>query len=154
GVVTSIRIRLHPVPDMLAGLILFPWAQAETVFRGYEALLSASAPDALSITASIVSGPDGQPVVRISPVWSGDAADGWTMIRRIRDWGTPVLDQVERMTAAGQTHLPDEVIVDARRRAIKTWWLPGLSTRVISALVAAGSAVTSPGSGIILHHFH
>src|SRR6202043_2821900 len=31
GVVTSMRIRLHPVSELLAGLILFPWSEAETV---------------------------------------------------------------------------------------------------------------------------
>lgn len=48
GVVVSIRIRLHPVPELLAGVILFPWAQARTVLSGYAALLAPDAHDQIA----------------------------------------------------------------------------------------------------------
>jgi len=153
GVVVSIRIRLHPVPELLAGVILFPWAQAETVLSGYDDLLS-SAPDALSVTAGMFTGPDGSPVVLMAPTWSGDASEGWQAIAQLRDLGTPVLEQIAPMTAAGQAHLQDGFVVNGRHHAIETRWLPRLSAAAISALIAAGSAVTSPHSGVVLHHFH
>ncbi len=34
GVVTSLRIRLHPVGTLLGGLILFPWSEAHAVLQG------------------------------------------------------------------------------------------------------------------------
>jgi len=35
GVVTSMRVRLHPIRQVFAGMILFPWSQAESVLVGY-----------------------------------------------------------------------------------------------------------------------
>src|SRR5215469_796202 len=35
GVVTAMRVRLHPVREVLAGTILFPLSQAKSVIRGY-----------------------------------------------------------------------------------------------------------------------
>ena len=70
GVVTSMRIRLHAVPTVISGAIIFPWAQAEAVLRGH-AELAAAAPDELGMVGGIVPGPDGGPVVALTPVWSG-----------------------------------------------------------------------------------
>ena len=55
GVVTSMRIRLHPVSNVLAGVILFPWSEAETVLRGHAEIM-ASAPDELSMLAGAIPG--------------------------------------------------------------------------------------------------
>ncbi|HEY8015429.1 MAG TPA: FAD-binding oxidoreductase, partial [Dongiaceae bacterium] len=44
GVVTAMRIRLHPLRELLGGLILFSWHEADAVLQGYAAL-AASAPD-------------------------------------------------------------------------------------------------------------
>jgi FAD/FMN-containing dehydrogenase len=153
GVVTSIRIRLHAVPQLLAGMMLFPWAQAEAVLRGCDALL-ATAPDALSVTAVLVSAPDGSPVVMLAPVWSGEAAAGQQAMARLRGLGTPMLEQVAPMSCVDQAHLQDPYVVNGRHHAVETRWLPDLSAETIAALLAAGSAVTSPYSGIVLHTFH
>jgi FAD/FMN-containing dehydrogenase len=37
GAVTSMRVRLHPVRDMLAGWILYDWNEAGAVLRRYAA---------------------------------------------------------------------------------------------------------------------
>ncbi|MDR6294528.1 FAD/FMN-containing dehydrogenase [Inquilinus ginsengisoli] len=153
GVVTSIRIRLHPVAQMLAGMMLFAWPQAEAVLRGYDALMS-TAPDALSVTAGVVNAPDGSPVVLLAPAWSGDTAEGQKAIARLRGLGTPILDQIAPMTCIDQAHLQDAFVVNGRHHAIETRWLPDLSAEAIAAIMAAGSNATSPYSGIVLHHFH
>src|SRR5215470_10248553 len=48
GVVTSMRVRLHPIRQVLGGMMLFPWSQAEFVLGGYAEAI-ADAPDELSI---------------------------------------------------------------------------------------------------------
>ena len=70
GVVTAMHVKLHPVASVIAGVILFPWHQAADVMRGYDALVPAM-PDELTVQIGVISGPDGQPVVYLSPVWSG-----------------------------------------------------------------------------------
>lgn len=66
GVVTSMRIRLHPVSELLAGIILFPWSEARSVLRGHAEILS-SAPDELSALAGLIPMADGSPVALLDP---------------------------------------------------------------------------------------
>src|SRR5271165_2434011 len=60
GAVTAMRVRLHPVRQVLGGMILFPWSEAESVLRGYAKAI-ADAPDELSVLAVLLSAPDGSP---------------------------------------------------------------------------------------------
>ena len=48
GVVTSLRVRLHPARDMLAGSIVYHWSEAEPVLRRYAAF-AATVPDELCV---------------------------------------------------------------------------------------------------------
>ena len=75
GVVTSMRIRLHEVPEILAGFILFPWSQACEALRGHAEIMS-GAPDELSVLAGEFTGPDGNPVLFLGPIWTGERAAG------------------------------------------------------------------------------
>ena len=75
GVVTSMRVRLHPIRQVLGGTMLFPWSQAESVLGGYAELI-ANAPDELSVLGGVVSAPDGSPMVLLAPMWSGEARQG------------------------------------------------------------------------------
>src|ERR1700733_655365 len=68
GVVTAMRVRLHPARELLAGLILFPWSEAETTLNRY-AELTVSAPDELAVTVGVLSAPDGTPMLFFAPVW-------------------------------------------------------------------------------------
>src|SRR6516225_1917687 len=60
GVVTSLRVRLHPARHMLAGTIIYNWNDASAVLRRY-ASFAAMAPDELGMGVGVMSGPDGKP---------------------------------------------------------------------------------------------
>ncbi|MGV9609224.1 FAD-binding oxidoreductase [Streptomyces sp. NPDC003631] len=60
GVVTSMRVRLHAVPTLLSGLVLFGWEQAGSVLAGLADILSES-PDELTVQSGVLPGPDGKP---------------------------------------------------------------------------------------------
>jgi FAD/FMN-containing dehydrogenase len=49
GVVTSLRVRLHPAADVSAGVVAFPWEQARSVFKAYDDMI-ATIPDELTLT--------------------------------------------------------------------------------------------------------
>jgi FAD/FMN-containing dehydrogenase len=51
GVVTSLRVRLHPAGDMLAGSFIYNFNEAGAVLRRYAAF-AATAPDELALTAA------------------------------------------------------------------------------------------------------
>ena len=58
GIVTSFEYRLHPVGQMLAGVVFFPLEKAEVALRFYRDLM-ASAPDELMAYAVFVTSPEG-----------------------------------------------------------------------------------------------
>ena len=111
GVVTSMRIRLHPLSKVLAGLILFPWSQAESILRKHAQILS-SAPDELSVQAGGLPGPDGNLLMFLVPVWSGDQAQGEEVVARLQNLGTPILTQVAPVNYADVVGLFDDHIVN------------------------------------------
>jgi FAD/FMN-containing dehydrogenase len=151
GVVTELRIRLHPISKVLAGLILFPWEQAPSVLRNYPAVVS-SAPDELGVLAGVLSAPDGNPVVFLAALWSGDCAVGTPIMTELQQLGTPILTQVGPKSYGEMLSMFDAQIVNGRHYTMKTRWLAELTPQVIEKLVAAGSDRTSPLSMIILHH--
>jgi FAD/FMN-containing dehydrogenase len=152
GVVTEMRVRLHPIEAVFAGVIMYPWHQAEHVFRGYDELVS-TMPDELTVQIGILGGPDGQSVVYLAPVWSG-AADPSDWLARLAGLGTPMLEQVEAMPYSGLLKLLDPYVEWGRHCEMRTRTLLVLSPGAIGALVRAGDARSSAYSGIAVHHFH
>jgi hypothetical protein len=69
------RVRLHPVPVVCAGQVIFSFGQARDVLAGFGELI-AEVPDELTVQAGFPSGPDGAPVLFFLPTWSGAADDG------------------------------------------------------------------------------
>jgi FAD/FMN-containing dehydrogenase len=152
GVVTSMRVRLHPVRELQAGLILFPWPEAATVLSGYARIAGLIA-DELGATLGVLAAPDGGPLLFLAPVWCGDAVEGEHVMDTLRGLGTPIMSRIGPMAYAEFLALFDAAAVDGRHYDIKTRWLSELTPEVIAALVAACSGRTSPLSMIALHHF-
>ena len=152
GVITSMRVRLHLIRQVLAGMMMFPWSQAESVLGGY-AESTADAPDELSILSGVLPGPDGSPVAFLAPMWSGDVKQGEQWIARLRQLGTPVIDQVGTITYLDWLGMFAAAAPVGRHYAAKNRSLAQLTPAVISALVAGGQQRSSPFSAIILHDF-
>ncbi|MEJ1962778.1 MAG: FAD-binding oxidoreductase [Gammaproteobacteria bacterium] len=153
GVVASMRIRLHPLEPLFAGIVLFSWDQAHAVLSQYASWVT-QAPDELSLLAGIFPSPSGEPLVIIAPAWSGDVAAGEEALAMIRTWGTPILWQVAPLPYAGLLSMYDAHIVNGRHYAMETRWMAGLDTQALASMVNAGAARTSPTSLIAIHHFH
>src|SRR5262245_36076380 len=62
GVVTKMWHRVHDVPSVRTGMLLYPFAEARRIL-GQCAEIGASAPDELTIQLGFAVGPDGAPVV-------------------------------------------------------------------------------------------
>jgi hypothetical protein len=153
GVVTSMRLRLHRVGQVLSGSIVFPWGDAPVVLERFSGLMQA-APDELAGAAILSLGPGGNPVVVVSPTWSGDPERGRQIVSEIESFGTPIVSKVGPMAAADLLTLTDGKLVSGRGYEVATRWLPDLSSDIVSTLIAAYNNRTSPCSSIILHHFH
>jgi FAD/FMN-containing dehydrogenase len=152
GVVTSMRVRLHPIRQVLGGTMLFPWSQAESALSGYAGVI-ANAPDELSALAGVLSAPDGNPVVLLAPMWSGEAGQGEKFIVKLRQLGTPVVDKVGPMSYWDWLGMFEAGAPVGRHYAVKNRSLAQLTPEVISTLVAGGQQRSSPFSAIVIDDF-
>ena len=110
GVVTSFEYRLHPLgPEVLAGLIVYPLAQAKQVFDGYRKF-TAEASDEMTAWMVLRKAPPlpflppdvhGKEVVVIAFCWIGELGQGEALARSLRSWGTPAGEHVGPMPFAG-----------------------------------------------------
>jgi FAD/FMN-containing dehydrogenase len=152
GVIASMRVQLHPIRQVLAGMMVFPWSQAESVLRGYAESI-ADAPDELELVTGVLPGHDGSPLVFLAPMWSGDSEEGKELVAKLRRAGTPVVDQVGPITYLDWLNMFAAGAPVGRHYAAQTRSLARLTPEAISTLVASGQRRSSPFSAIIVHDF-
>jgi FAD binding domain len=153
GVVTSMRIQLHPLEQVLAGLILFPWREAVDVWSRLDCLL-AGAPRELTVQSGVLAGEGDDPLLYVFPAWSGDPVLGEKLMTALQRLGSPLACRVIPTTPAGLLGRASFHSVRGRHYAIRTRNVASLTPDVILALVRAGARMTSPFSGITVRHFH
>jgi FAD/FMN-containing dehydrogenase len=153
GVVTGLRYRLHRMPTILTGMLMFPIADADAVLTGYAEIV-ADAPDELTVMTGFLPGPDG-PMTFLCPFWCGaDVTAGERAVARLRSLGRPVVDQVGVMPYRAALGMFDQNIVDGNHYLLRTRWLPDLSRTAVTALIAGAAEVSSPYSTLIVNQFH
>jgi FAD/FMN-containing dehydrogenase len=88
GVVTSFEFTLHPVTQVLGGLLVYPGFMATDMLRFYRGVAT-SAPDELTVFAALMTAPDGNPAVAMAVCWCGETAEGERVLETIRAFGPP-----------------------------------------------------------------
>jgi FAD/FMN-containing dehydrogenase len=96
GVITEFEFELHPVgPEILAGLIVFPFSQAKQVLTKYREFVK-SIPEELNVWVVLRKAPPlpflpenihGQEVVVMPVFYAGDIAEGEKLIKPLRNFG-------------------------------------------------------------------
>jgi FAD/FMN-containing dehydrogenase len=152
GVVTSMKVRMHRARPVLSGMILFPWADAETVLARYAETIG-TVSNNLSVVIGIISLPDGNPALFLALAWTGKISDGEIAIGRLQRFGTPVHANIAPTNCQDLAQSFDARVANDRHYAVETRWIPALNPASISALIAGGASRTSPFSMIILQHF-
>ncbi|HXI02698.1 MAG TPA: FAD-binding oxidoreductase [Candidatus Saccharimonadales bacterium] len=99
GIVTRFTYRLHPVgPDLLSGLIVYPFAEAKQVLQQYREFV-AKAPEELSVWTVLRKAPPlpflpaevhGKEVVVLALAYAGDPKKGEEVIAPLHKFGKPV----------------------------------------------------------------
>ena len=153
GVVTSFRVRLHPVAELSAGTVVFPWEQAASVAKAY-AELAATAPDALTLTPVFTPDPDGNLTVTMLHAWCGERSEGERMLEKVKSLGEPSSVAVAWTSYVQMLKDAAAFVVDDVRALYRTVTLAELSSGAIEAILHACEARTSPLSYIVLHPFH
>ena len=148
GVVTRLKFRLHPVGQILGGMLLLP-ATAE-VLEGFVAEADA-APEQLSAIANVMKAPPlpfvpaehhGRPVVMALVAYAGDVQAGEHAIGRLRALATPIADMVRPMPY----HALFEGGEPERGQAVaaRTLFADGLDGRAAAAIVDAVERSAAP----------
>jgi FAD/FMN-containing dehydrogenase len=154
GVVTSFEYQLHPVgPIVVGGMVLHPLSQAKEVLRFYREF-TASAPDALTTYAGLLTSPEGMPVVAIAACYAGAVEDGERAVAPIKAFGTPVADMMGPLPYTAQQMMLDPAVPAGRHSYWKSQFLRELPDAVIDAAVAAYERVPSSFSVVIFEHSH
>jgi FAD/FMN-containing dehydrogenase len=155
GVVTSITYRLHPVTTVVSGMVLHPFARARAVLRAYRDFVMNDVPDELTIFATAITSPEGDPLIAIIPVYSGpDLDEGERLLAPLRACGQPVADLVTRMPYASMQRMFDAGTPFGCRSYWKSRFLETLSDEAIDTFVRWSGARTSPRTIIKLEHVH
>ncbi|WP_433894620.1 FAD-binding protein [Streptomyces sp. CA-111067] len=84
GVVTSLRFRTHPVPDVVVGYLTWPWSRAADVIRGWQSW-GPDQPDAIWSSLHLDCAPGGSPTVAVPMLSTGSRDDLAAAADRLAD---------------------------------------------------------------------
>jgi FAD/FMN-containing dehydrogenase len=152
GVVTTMRHRLHDLPSVRSGMLIYPFSEAKAVLQRC-ADFAASAPDELSAQLGFVAGPDGTPVVMIVPTWCGPPQDGEARLAPFLRLGTLLAGTVDVMPCGTALTVFDAYLVDGQKTFMETCWLPVLDSGSIQTMIEGMATAVSPGCAIFTHTF-
>jgi FAD/FMN-containing dehydrogenase len=152
GVVTSFKYQLHPVgPTVLGGFVFHPFAQAQEVARFYREF-TAAAPDELTTYLAFATSPDGDPVAAFIVCYSGPVQTGETVIKPLRDFGSPLADTISPLPYTEVQAFGAPLYPPGRLNYWKSNFLDDLSDEAIAVLIAQFAAVPSPLSAVAIEH--
>ena len=152
GVVTAMRLKLHRLPSVRSGLLIYPFSEAKAVLER-SADIANSAPDELTVQVGVVHGPDGSPVVLINPTWCGAPEEGEARTAPFSKLGTPLMGADETSSYRQSLTVFDPFIVNGRRNSMDSSWIPVLDSSGVDAFVAAGKSAVSAGCALYTHEF-
>ena len=153
GIVTSFEFQLHPVGQVLAGMVMHPMERAQEVLRFYREYSSA-APDELTAYAAMVTTPDGHPAIGIALCFCGSLAEGERVVEPVRTFGPPLVDLIHPMSYLEAISMLDAASPAGNHYYFKTSTVKELSDEAISAIARYGAARSSPWSVVLIEHLH
>jgi len=152
GVVTAMRIRLHEVPNVVSGLLIYPFSEARTVLQQY-ADAAPSMPDELTVQIAAIAGADGIPVILLLPTWCGQQGDADAHIAPLLKFGTLLDNTVDTVRYGASVSVFDPHIVNGQRVFMDTCSLPRLNEDGVEVFVEAMANAVSAGCALFTHEF-
>ena len=161
GVVTSFEFSLHPLREVLAGVVVYAASNAQSVleaFRDY-ALQAADEFCGLAFIGHAAPLPFldpewyDRPVVVLKMCWCGEIAAGARSMAALRNLGSPLAARFEPTPYVTWQHMDDLSAAPYRFQYWKTASFGTLSDATIGALAAAAEDLPTPTTLIHLQHF-
>lgn len=159
AVVTNFEYQLYPVgPEVMAGLVAWRAEDASQVLDMYRNLV-AEAPAALTCAAVLRIAPPapwlpanihGKPIIALVVCHSGPVAEGEKEVARIKAFGSPVGDVIQRRSYVSQQSILDATQPKGRRYYWKSEYLPALDRELLTKVIEHAGGILSPHSAVIL----
>jgi FAD/FMN-containing dehydrogenase len=161
GVVTQFEFALHAVgPEILAGLLVFPFAQAKQILTRYRQLAN-GAPEDLSVWVVLRQAPPlpflpqnihGKEVVVLPIFYAGPAAEGQRLIDQLRAFGDPHGEHVGTQPYAEWQKAFDPLLTPGARNYWKSHNFTELSDGAIDSIIEYAGKLPSPQCEIFIGH--
>ena len=161
GIVTAFEFKLHDLgPQVTAGLVVHPFADAKAVLEQYRQALE-TAPDELTCWAVMRQAPPlpflpqewhGKEVLVLAMCYCGDAASAEKATAGLRAIGKPIADVVGPSPFAGWQQAFDPLLTPGARNYWKSHDFMALSDATIAILLDAVRNLPSPECEIFIAH--
>ena len=152
GVVTAFQYRLHPLSTILGGLVIHPRAAARDVIRFHRDFIT-SAPEELTSYVALLTAPDGHAVVAMASCYCGDLREGERVLRPLREFGSPLVDDMKAMPYIGMQGLFGPAFPWGNRNYWKSSFLRALPDAAVDAVVEHADRGKSPLSVVVLEYY-
>jgi hypothetical protein len=155
GVATSFEYRMHPIQQIVGGLIAFPLPAAGELFR-FVREFARTAPDELMLALGLVNAPDGSGfklgAVLVCHCGSDEQANA--DLRPLLDFGEPVVKEVGPMPYPMMNTLIDAGYPKGALNYWKAGFFGELSDEVIDIATTCFAGYPSNMGGLVFEHFH
>jgi len=159
GIVTSFDFAAHPVgPEVLAGLIVHPFADAGPVLRAWRDFC-ANAPDEVSVWVVMRKAPPlpflpeevhGTEVVVLAVMYAGDVSAGEEALAPLRAHGTPIADVIGPTPFAGFQTAFDPLLAPGVRNYWKSHDFRALTDETLDTMTSFIARLPSPHCEVFL----
>ena len=150
GVVTSMELKVRPLESVRSGVLLFPFERSDAILPRLSKIW-ASAPRELDVQAGITPGPDGTPVLYLSPTWSGDPSIADAAIAPLYAIEGRIMADVHDQPFGASRTFFDHHIVNGRVTSMDSIWLREWNEEVTRIVVEAMRRRPSPLCFVLLH---
>jgi len=160
GVATSFEFELHPLRDVLVGLVIHPADRALDALRAFRDF-AANAADEFCGLAVVANAPPlpfldpawhGRPVVIFAVCWSGEMAAGEHALAALRGHGKPLADHVGPMPYVRWQQMQDPGAPAGSYYYWKTANYAALSDGTLERIAAAAHHLPTPRTEIHVQH--
>ncbi len=159
GVVTSFEFQLHPVgPEVYAGLVVYPFAQAREVLRAWRDF-TGDTPDELSVWAVLRKAPPlpflpasahGSEVVIFPVVYSGDVEAGQRAATPVLQFGDPIGTALAPTPYTAFQSAFDPLLTPGSRNYWKSNNFSTLTDAALDVAIASADCLPGPECEIFL----
>jgi len=159
GVVTEFEFKLHPVgPEILSGLLVFPFNQAKSILKQYKNFITTTPPE-FNVWVVLRKAPPlpflpeevhGKEVVVLAIAVVGDFDNGEKLVNSLRAFGQPVGEFIGRMPYVNWQQMFDPLLTPGARNYWKSHNFIELKDDALDLMVEYAGKLPTPQCEIFI----